>query len=229
MNHSVTNLPLKITNTNTTHFHSFKPQITVFCNLWTVKLAIKNPRIHANAIHSIKTIIFNLLPKLLLQHKLVPYISIWVLRTLTLQAIFVLLRCQLGSLEAYWKLDLVLGKESTKMWTFELCSWGCQTNKKGHSFLSFCFPGNHKKSFLIVLFFFFLLTKQPLRSGIPGFGPCVSVCLYNFLVKFKATSRLIEIPKVELEKEAERAGHGRRKRHGKKERNKWRSCFADSG
>jgi hypothetical protein len=44
--------------------------------------------------------------------------------------------------------------------------------------------------------------------------------LYNFLVKFKATSRLNEIPKVELEKEAERAGHGRRKRRGREERNK---------
>jgi hypothetical protein len=51
--------------------------------------------------------------------------------------------------------------------------------------------------------------------------------LYDFLTKFKATSRVNEIPKVELEKVAERALHGSRERRGREERSK-RSHFADS-
>ena len=90
--------------------------------------------------------------------------------------------------------------------------------KKVVLFCLFVFRETIRNSLFI--YFFFLLTKQPLRSDIPNFGPCVSVCLYNFLVKFKATSRLNEIPKLELGKEAERAGHGRRKRRGREERNK---------
>ena len=52
------------------------------------------------------------------------------------------------------------------------------------------------------------------------FFPANQTTIYDSLVKFKATSRVIEIPKVELEKVAGRALYGKRKSRGREEKRK---------
>ena len=113
------------------------------------------------------------------------------------------------------------------------------THKKKKSSLrcAFLILGNHKEVYS------FLKKKkknfpanQTTIFAIPGFEPlvllpfflCVSVCVF-LLVRVCSTSRVNEIPKVELGKVAGRALHGKRKRRGGREERNKRGRFTDSG